>query len=168
MPTRKRTKPELLEYLAQGRERLLSAIRGLSEEEMTISGVVGDWSVKEILAHIVAWDKETRAVIKRAISQENPRFDYTIRGARGFAKWNAQEIEKRRAMSVDQILAEMEEAREGLIELADQLKEKELSRSFIPPWRSPKTPRGNLKVQAEHDIVHADQIMAWQRSRKKG
>ncbi|HAL61735.1 MAG TPA: hypothetical protein DCP08_04935 [Chloroflexi bacterium] len=167
MPTRrKKNRAELLEYLAQGRERLLSAIEGLSEEEVTISGVVGDWSVKETLAHIAAWDKETRAVIERAISQEHPKFDYTIRGVRGFAKWNAQEIEKRRAMSTSHILAEMEEAREGLIELTRQLSDEELSRRFVPPWRWPTTPRRNLEIQAEHDIEHADQIMAWQRKRQ--
>jgi len=168
MPTRKKNKTELLEYLAQGRTRLLSAIEGLGEEEMTISGVVEDWSVKEILAHIAAWDKETRAVIKRAISQEHPKFDYTIRGARGFAKWNAREIEKRRAMSVDQILAEMGEARQGLIELTHQLSDEDLSRRFVPPWRWPSTPRRNLEIQAKHDIEHADQIMAWRKCRKRG
>lgn len=168
MPTRKKNKPELLEYLAQGRARLLSVIDGLSEEEMTISGVVGDWSVKEILAHIAAWDKETKAVIDKAVSQEHPKFDYTISGARGFAKWNAQEIEKRRALSAGQILAEMEEAREGLIELTHRLGDEDLSRRFVPPWRWPTTPRRNLEIQAEHDMEHADQIMAWRRSRKKG
>lgn len=168
MPTRKKNKAELLEYLTQGRARLLSAIEGLGEEEMTISGVVGDWSVKEVLAHIAAWDKESKAVIERAISQEQPKFDYTISGRRGFAKWNAQEVEKRRAMSVGQILAEMEEAREGLIELTRQLSDEELSRRFIPPWRWPSTPRRNLEIQAEHDIEHADQIMAWRRCREKG
>jgi len=167
MPTRKKNKAELLEYLAQGRARLLAAIEGLSEEEMTTSGVVGDWSVKEILAHIAAWDKETTAVIERAISQEHPEFDYTIRGRRGFAKWNAQEVEKRRAMSVGQILAEMEEAREGVIELTHQLSDEDLGRRFVPPWRWPSTPRRSLEIQAEHDVEHADQIMAWRRCRKR-
>jgi uncharacterized damage-inducible protein DinB len=159
-------KVELLEYLAQGRARLLLAIEGLSEEEMTVLGVVGNWSVKEILAHIAAWDKETSSVIKKALAPGHTKFDYNISGARGFAKWNAREVEKRRAMSVGQILAEMEEAREGLIELTYQLSDEELNHRFVPPWRWPTTPRRNLEIQAKHDIEHAEQIMSWRRKRQ--
>jgi len=110
-----KSKRELLDDLAAGRTELLSAIEGLSEEQMICPGVVGEWSVRDTLAHIAAWDKETRTVIQAFVTQEDPVFDYKISGQRGFARWNAREVEKRRDLSGAQILAEMEEARQDLV-----------------------------------------------------
>lgn len=156
-----KSKQELLDDLEAARAELLSAIEGLSEQEMVCPGVVGEWSVKETLAHIVAWDKEIRTVVHAFVTQENPGFDYKISGKRGFAKWNAREVEKRRDLSTAQILAEMEEARQKLIELVQGLTEEQLSRRAVPPWRYPTTARRNLEIQAKHDREHAEQITAW-------
>ena len=156
-----KSKQELLDDLAAARTELLLAIEGLSEEEMVCLGVVGEWSVKETLAHIAAWDKETCTVIYAFVTQENPVFDYKISGKQGFAKWNAQQVEKRRSFSVTQILAELEEARQKLIELVQGLTEEQLSRRAVPPWRYPTTARRNLEIQAKHDREHAEQIIAW-------
>jgi len=67
-----KNKQELLDDLKVARAELLSAIEGLSEQETVCPGVVGEWSVKDTLAHIAAWDKETRAVIHAFVTQENP------------------------------------------------------------------------------------------------
>jgi uncharacterized damage-inducible protein DinB len=154
-------KQELLDDLEAARAELLSAIEGLSGEQMIRPGVVGEWSVKDTLAHIVAWDKEVRTVVHAFVTQENPVFDYKISGKRGFAKWNAREVEKRRDLSAVQILAEMEEARRELVELVQGLTEEQLSREVVPPWRWPKTVRRNVEILAEHDREHAEQIIAW-------
>jgi uncharacterized damage-inducible protein DinB len=156
-----KNRQELLDDLVVARAELLSAIEGLSEQEMACPGVVGEWSVKDTLAHIAAWDQETRAVIRAFVTQEEPVFDYKISGKRGFAKWNAQQVEKRRDLSVAQILAEMEEARQELVELVQGLTEEQLSRRAVPPWRYPTTARRNLEIQAGHDREHAEQIIAW-------
>jgi uncharacterized damage-inducible protein DinB len=123
--------------------------------------VVGEWSVKDTLSHIVAWDKEIRTVVHAFVTQGNPGFDYKISGKRGFAKWNAREVEKRRDLSAVQILAEMEEARRELVELVQGLTEEQLSREVVPPWRWPKTVWRNVEILAEHDREHAEQIIAW-------
>jgi uncharacterized damage-inducible protein DinB len=154
-------KQELLDDLEAARAELLLAIEGLSEEQMVRPGVVGEWSVKDTLAHIVAWDKEIRTVVHAFVTQENPVFDYKISGKRDFAKWNAREVEKRRDLSAAQILAEMEEARQELVKLVQGLTEEQLSRRAVPPWRSPKTVRRNLQIPDEHDREHAEQIIAW-------
>ena len=154
---------ELLDDLEAARAELLSAIEGLSEQEMVCPGVIGEWSVKDTLAHIAAWDGEFRAVIHAFVTQENPAFDYTISGKQGFAQWNAQQVEKRRDLSVAQILAKLEEARQELVELVQGLTEEQLSRQAVPPWRHPTTARRNLEILDEHDREHAGQIIAWRK-----
>jgi len=52
------TRERLMTTMAQSWEALLASIEGLSDEELTMPGVVGDWSVKDILAHITTWEEE--------------------------------------------------------------------------------------------------------------
>jgi uncharacterized damage-inducible protein DinB len=158
-----KSKHKLLDDLEAARVELLLTIEGLSEQEMVRPGVVGEWSVKDTLAHIAAWDKEIRTVVHAFVTQENPVFGYKISGKQGFAKWNAREVEKRRDLSAVQILAEMEGARRELVKLVEGLPEEQLSREVVPPWRWPKTVRRNVEILAEHDREHAEQIIAWRK-----
>jgi uncharacterized protein (TIGR03083 family) len=47
---------ELLAALEAARARLDAALAGMSSEELTAPGPVGDWSVKDLLAHVTSWD----------------------------------------------------------------------------------------------------------------
>lgn len=47
---------ELLAALVAARARLDAALEGMSLDELTAPGRVGDWSVKDLLAHVTAWD----------------------------------------------------------------------------------------------------------------
>jgi uncharacterized protein (TIGR03083 family) len=47
---------ELLAVLETARARLDGALDGLEPDELTVPGPVGEWSVKDVLAHITAWD----------------------------------------------------------------------------------------------------------------
>jgi len=47
---------ELTEALEAARARLDAALDGLTAEELEAPGPGGDWSVKDYLAHVTAWD----------------------------------------------------------------------------------------------------------------
>ena len=49
------TKQELIGTLQREWDHLQSTLDGLDEEQMLLPGVNGDWSVKDVLAHIAAW-----------------------------------------------------------------------------------------------------------------
>lgn len=51
------SKAQLLTDIATDRRRLEKNLAGLSEDEMLQAGVTGVWSVKDILAHLAAWEK---------------------------------------------------------------------------------------------------------------
>jgi hypothetical protein len=51
------SKAQLLKDIQTERRRLEKNISALSEEDMTRPGVTGSWSVKDILAHLVAWEQ---------------------------------------------------------------------------------------------------------------
>ena len=52
-----RNKAELLEDIQVQRRRLEANLAALTQTEMLAPGVVGTWSVKDMLAHLVAWEQ---------------------------------------------------------------------------------------------------------------
>jgi hypothetical protein len=50
--------------------RLMEAISGLPEAQMAEPGVVGDWSVNDILAHVAYWEGRAIGTIERSLSGE--------------------------------------------------------------------------------------------------
>ncbi len=50
-------KTEALVRFREGRSELFAALEGLSEKELTDIAVVGDWTVRDVLAHILAWEE---------------------------------------------------------------------------------------------------------------
>jgi hypothetical protein len=51
------TKKKLLEDISKERDALEDYLRSLSPEHMLQPGIVGRWSVKDVLAHLVAWEQ---------------------------------------------------------------------------------------------------------------
>jgi uncharacterized protein (TIGR03083 family) len=49
------TKDELITEMRTERETLDAALAALTPEQMIEPGVVGDWSVKDVIAHLTAW-----------------------------------------------------------------------------------------------------------------
>ena len=54
---RPRDKAELLERTRSEREKLENKLSGLSPEELVCPGSMGEWSVKDILQHLVDWEQ---------------------------------------------------------------------------------------------------------------
>ncbi len=49
---------QLLARLDKAWAALGESYAGLTEAEMTTPGVAGDWSVKDMLAHVATWEEE--------------------------------------------------------------------------------------------------------------
>ena len=56
-------KTELLERVYVAHERLTKALEGLTEEDATRVGLNAEWSVKDALSHITAWEIEGVRII---------------------------------------------------------------------------------------------------------
>ncbi len=55
--TKQSSKVELLKDIQVEHARLDKMLSTLTAEEMIRPGVVGDWSVKDVLAHLAAWEQ---------------------------------------------------------------------------------------------------------------
>ena len=58
-----KTKAELLEAMAAGREEWEEVLGQISDADLRIPGVEGSWSVKEVIAHICAYEQYMGAML---------------------------------------------------------------------------------------------------------
>src|SRR5262245_23798530 len=65
-------KTELLNNMRAGRARLESALAQVSQEQMTVPGLEGGWSVKDLLAHIEFWERRATTLFRILMRGEQP------------------------------------------------------------------------------------------------
>ena len=66
------SKTRILESIQSGRKALQATLEGISEAQMTEPGVESDWSVKDILVHIAAWEGMMVGWVEASLRGEIP------------------------------------------------------------------------------------------------
>src|SRR5256714_14442416 len=104
-------KDELLRHFRRTREGLMSAIDGLSDEQMSEPSLDG-WSVKDHLAHIALWDDLRAAEVERISAGYETALRMT---GKQDAAYNEMSYDLRRNLSLDQVRWEFETSRQRLL-----------------------------------------------------
>jgi DinB superfamily len=105
---------KILEELAHTRAALLDAIAGLDEAALERKGVVGEWSIKNALAHIAAWEAwVVQALPVRLATGKTPQ-DFLAR-IQDEDRFNAEEVAEREELTPSEQLIELERTREALL-----------------------------------------------------
>ncbi len=145
--------------LNDARERLVNSYAGLSEEEMLEPGPAGDWSVRDILAHIAAWDRAQTAAFRDMLKGERPPLlDLDLEGIEEF---NREHHAATPDASLDEVITELFASREEMLTL---LREVENAVMFAP---APGDESADLSIAAciavsvGHDEEHAEMIEEW-------
>src|SRR5579859_1999621 len=76
MPKDTREPQEILAHITASRVALTSAIFGLSKDELTREGAVGNWSVKDVMAHIGRWEEICFDELQKHLRGEQSTEDY--------------------------------------------------------------------------------------------
>jgi uncharacterized damage-inducible protein DinB len=158
---------DAINKLRAARKDLQDAGAGLSEEEMQRAGVVNEWSVKDLLAHIAAWDEEMLRVIQAFAMPGEAQYSYTISNEDDFAEWNSEQVAARRALTLEQTQHEFENARRDLIQIIEGITDPVLMRTKTTPWGTQSTGLELLNTEAEHDVEHAAHIRSWRKKRER-
>lgn len=103
---------QLLGRLDAAWSALTEAYAGLSDARLSAPGVTGDWSTKDILAHVTTWEAEALTHLPSiAAGGRPPR--YVSYG--GLDAFNAMMSERKRALSPGDVLRELDETHRRLI-----------------------------------------------------
>ena len=125
---------------------------GLTDSQMVEPGVVGDWSVKDIIAHITIWENEALKHLPMvANGSRPPRYSITYGGIDAF---NAQMIESARNLSLADVRKQAAETHAHLVAYLGTVPEDLLA--------SDSRFRRRLRLDTySHYPIHTEQIRKW-------
>jgi hypothetical protein len=119
---------------------LMEAIDDIPEERMAESGVVGDWSVKDTLAHVAVWDDIIVDLAEQIAAGGTPEREH-------FEVINQREAAKRAGWDLDKVWNELERSHARLLAALDRFPE------YDPEFWASDT--------YGHYAEHAAQIRHW-------
>lgn len=90
-----------------------ASLAELSDAQLTQPGVTGDWSVKDILGHVTAWEEEALHHLPRIREGKRPPKYSDLYG--GIDAFNALKTDENRHRSLDEVLARFAEVHARLI-----------------------------------------------------
>ena len=153
------SRARLLERLEQRWNDLLESYAGLSEADMAVPGVVGRWSVKDLVAHVSAWEEESLKHVPAILAgRRPPRYSVTYGGIDAF---NAQAAERVRDLPLAEVLRRRDATHRRLLGLIAGLP----GESLVGETRV----RRRLRLDAYgHYPTHAGAIRRWRERRRDG
>ena len=158
-------KAEILKALEDEHERFLDLIEDLPPEDLTAPGVNGDWSIKDIMAHINSWEAELIKLLFQARQGAKPTSIH-FRGV------NVDEIneawhQERKSRHLEQVLDDFHAIRLQTIRRVNAFSDQELTdpkrfswQKNIPLWR------WIAENSFAHEAEHRQQVEAWLKNRQ--
>jgi len=158
-------KQEILDAMKDSRANLLKSIDGLSPAAMQEPGVVGDWSVRDTLAHITRWEAELVRLLFQLKQGQTP--DFPTLTERDFDKINARFQKEGLGRSLDLILADFQTVRKQTQRRLEEYSDQELSDPSLYPALKGNALLGYIVGNTyEHEAEHTAQILDWRAKRK--
>jgi uncharacterized damage-inducible protein DinB len=160
------TKARFLETLRERRRQWEDAIAAIGEERMTQPGFAGEWSVRDVVAHITAYERWLLEQIEAAARGEQAPL--SVLDDSDMERRNRAAHEQTRALPLDAVMAEARRVWEGLLQIAERSSEADL----IEPARAPAFVRkgwgesaalwqGIANLTYEHYDEHLPDFAAW-------
>jgi uncharacterized damage-inducible protein DinB len=145
------------------RERLLASFEGLSEEEMVQPGVRSEWSVRDILAHIAAWDRAATEAYGAMVRGERPPL--LDLDEEGIAAFDEERHQATIDASLEEVLSELSSSREALLEFLKWVDNKALFAPAPGDEHADLSIAACLQVNISHDEEYAGMIEEWREER---
>lgn len=154
-------KNALMAVIVRERSNLKDLITPLSEFQMMEAGVEGEWSIKDILAHIAAWERLAHDRLQAALTGNPLKFPLITSDAH-VEQFNAEIFQSNLDKPLPEVWAEFEEAHIRLIALIEELPSDALHQSLPFDWAGKLTYQLVISSNTHwHYIEHADSIEHW-------
>jgi hypothetical protein len=157
------SKKDLLNDIREARAEFLNAIEGLSDDEMVRPGAAGIWSVKDIMAHLIAWEAELITALSRKLAKP-------YKAAPGIVKidevdeWNVEQYHLNAGRPLSAILPDFHGVHKHLILAVEALDERQLDDPLRFEWMEGE-PLAYLVLESAvwHEHDHAADIREWRK-----
>ena len=159
-------KLRLLDLIRMEHDFLLRALAGLTPDELTTPGVVGEWSVKDILAHITTWEQrflKALAVVERGETPDWPEAGYTWDDLDAL---NARDFRANQERPLTEVWLAFAGSYAELLDKAAALPDVALLTPGYYAWTEAHALWRYLDANAgDHYREHAEQIRQWRAGR---
>jgi hypothetical protein len=152
-------KQQLLSRLDQAWAALKESYAGLPDQQLEEPGVVGDWSVKDSLAHVTTWEEEALKYLPVILEGRKPPRYKDLYG--GIDAFNAKMSEQKRSLPLADVLKQLDDTHERVVGYIGGAPDEALTR---------ETPfRHRLRLDTySHYAVHTKTIHEWRARRSTG
>jgi len=145
-------KSGLLKRLERAWEELKDSYADLGEQELLESGVTGDWSVKDVIAHVSSWEEEALTYLPVILEGGKPPKYSVLYG--GIDAFNARMTQKSRKLSLSEVIQKRDFIHAKLLEFIREVKQE----YFLKENRF----RRRLRLDTYgHYREHAQAIRSW-------
>ena len=146
------TRERLMVTIGRSWDELLGSIEGLSKDELRRPGVVGDWSVKDLLAHISTWEEEGLHHLPTvAEGKKPPTYASKYGSLDGF---NALKFEENSKRSLPEVTARLHAVHQQVLDYLETVPDELL--------HSKERFRSRLRWDTySHYAMHAKHIREW-------
>ncbi len=120
---------ETIQFFMDDHQKLQEVISKLTEFQMDTEEVQGNWTVRDILAHISAWNWELVTQAEGVLSGAKPWYTYKTE-----ADFNKEALKARGSWSVEKIIAEWYESFDALISKLESFSEEEWNFEIDEEW----------------------------------
>jgi len=150
-------KTTLIQTLRNEHEQWQTLLAQISEERMVQPGVAGEWSVKDIIAHVMWYERETVGILQQRAFVGSPLWNVSLE------ERNAAMVAESRTYSLKEIQTQAQQVFEQLIQAIQELSEADLNdasslRDIPPNWLPWQVIASN---SYEHYHQHTPSLQAW-------
>jgi hypothetical protein len=166
MKTGTETREEMIAQLHADRSQLEEVLNGLNSEEMEIEGVQGEWSLKDIVAHITAWERYGIGWIQALAQGQKPEMPVPETSMdvlrKNMAAMNAEIHRKNQNRPLQEVLEDSRQSFELLVKEIEALPEERLDTTFNYEWAKEPVPgRHVIAWRYWHYRAHLKHIQDW-------
>jgi hypothetical protein len=130
-----KTARETIEAIREQHEAFEALIGGLTPEQMTAAGVSGDWSIKDIAAHLTAWQQRLLVILDAVRAGTEPVIPTTVPNVQDTDAANAEHYERNRDRTFHDVLHDLRETHRLVIDGLSPLTDGDLFAPDRLPWR---------------------------------
>ncbi|HKV85325.1 MAG TPA: maleylpyruvate isomerase N-terminal domain-containing protein [Ktedonobacterales bacterium] len=142
---------QLLKRLETGWTAVKVSYAGLSDSQLTAPGVMGAWSVKDILAHVTTWEEEALKALPIIIRGGKTLRYIQYGGVDGF---NARMSEQKRSLALSDVLRQLDHTHQRLMDYIRSVPDEHFTRETRF--------RHRLRLDTySHYLLHAKAIRDW-------
>ena len=150
------TKDHVLKRLNDAWLALKQSYADLADSQLSESGVTGNWSIKDILAHVTTWEEEALKHLPVILKGGRPRRYSAEYG--GIDAFNSMMTKHKAGLAVSDVLKQLDEIHSRLLDYVQRAPEEQFTRETRF--------RRRLRLDTySHYPKHANAIRKWREGR---